>query len=148
MADRSLKNLNYGHYGSTTYDVDDRDWLFTRYPSDSHFIEVNQQQSARDAQDPESDILGHQTFKQPSLNGTSIKKAFRSLAHNYPQAIASVEQIQEPAVISQAIVAATSVYDPSVGNLLSLAQLHSRAITIIQEELQRSPLEKPETYLN
>lgn len=123
MADRSLKNLNYGHPGEATYDLENREWTFARQYITRQLIQVRSQEGT---DPPQTEALpASARFLAPQVfpNSTSIQKYARDLVRDYPQLVSASEQIPEPALVSAAIQTATVTYDPLIGNLLSFGSI-------------------------
>ncbi|KAF9694658.1 hypothetical protein EKO04_007296 [Ascochyta lentis] len=112
MADSSLSNQNYGWPGLSTYDLDSREWTFSRQPSSRKLKQVAGWQLAVPAA---TDVPPART----STNATTIRKDARRLTHDHPQLVPAIRQLPELNLVSDAVTSAATIYDPLVGDLLS-----------------------------
>lgn len=111
MADSSLNNLNYGRPGLSTYDLDDREWVVSRSPSANTLIQVSEWQLAIPAT--------LRTLPARTASSTKIRKHIWHLAHDNPQLVPTVSYLPDLNVVSEAVTAAATTYDPKVGDLLA-----------------------------
>ncbi|KAJ4368162.1 hypothetical protein N0V83_006518 [Neocucurbitaria cava] len=118
MADRSLKDLNYGHPGAATYDLEYREWNFARQYTKRQLKQVKSQENTQTL--PPS--TGFPT-PQTHVNSTSVQRNVRGVVRAYPQLAPALEQLPELALVSAAIQTTTSTYDPLIGNLLSFGSI-------------------------
>lgn len=112
MADIPLNNLNYGRPGLTTYDLDNREWGFSRLSSTSKLQQVSEWQLAIP---PAITFLPTTTLQ----TRTSSRKSVERLARDYPQLVPAATHLPDLNVVSEAIGSAAATYDPHVGDLLS-----------------------------
>ncbi|KAJ4355335.1 hypothetical protein N0V95_003010 [Ascochyta clinopodiicola] len=112
MADSSLSNLNYGRPGLSTYDLDSREWTFSRQPSSKKLTQVACWQLAVSAA---TDFPPAKTLK----DATTVRRDARRLTHNHPQLVPAIRQLPELNLVSDAVTSAASTYDPLVGDLFS-----------------------------
>ncbi|OSS44201.1 hypothetical protein B5807_11251 [Epicoccum nigrum] len=112
MADTPLSNLNYGRPGLTTYDLDNREWGFSRLPSTIKLQQVSEWQLAI----PPAINSPPATT---SRNATSSRKNIKRLARDYPQLVPTATHLPDLNVVSGAVGSAAAIYDPHVGDLLS-----------------------------
>lgn len=112
MADSSLSNLNYGRPGLSTYDLDNREWAFSRQPIPKKLKQIAGWQLALPP-------AIYSSAASTSTNATTHRKNIRRLAHDHPQLVAATRQLPELNAISEAVEFAASTYDPLVGDLLS-----------------------------
>ncbi|KAI4939874.1 uncharacterized protein J4E92_001160 [Alternaria infectoria] len=121
MADRSLKDLNYGHPGAATYDLENGEWTFARPYSARPFKRIRTSKGATPAS-------SHATpaFSLPAeilASRTSIQKEISNSIEEHPQLSAAAEVLPDLAVVSAAISSTASTYDPLVGDLLSFGSI-------------------------
>lgn len=112
MADSSLSSLNYGRPGLTSYDLDDRDWTFSRQPVPTKLKQIADWQS----------VLPAATNLPPTqspTNATTARKDARRLTHDYPQLVPATRQLPDLNAVSEAVTSAVTTYDPLIGDLLS-----------------------------
>ncbi|KZM24026.1 uncharacterized protein EKO05_0009328 [Ascochyta rabiei] len=112
MADSSLSNLNYGRPGLSTYDLDSREWIFSRQPSSKKLKQVACWQLAVPAATnfPPARI---------STNATTVRRDARRLTHDHPQLVPAIRQLPELNLVSDAVTSAAGTYDPLIGDLMS-----------------------------
>ncbi|CAO2654746.1 Nn.00g114790.m01.CDS01 [Neocucurbitaria sp. VM-36] len=123
MADRSLNDLNYGHPGAATYDLEYRGWNFARQYTKRQLKQVQIQENAEPLQTQTIPPSTHFPVSQTYANSTSVQKDVRGLVREYPQLAPSLEQLPALALVSAAIQTTTSTYDPLFGNLLSFGSI-------------------------
>jgi RNA polymerase I-specific transcription initiation factor RRN6 len=123
MADATLKDLNYGHPGTASYDVDTAEWLFARQLKTKSLKQLRTWRGAQVATTLATAASIQFPTPQVSANSTSIRKQVKSLLRDHPQLAAAVELVPELALVSAAIQSTTSLYDPLVGSLLSFGSI-------------------------
>jgi RNA polymerase I-specific transcription initiation factor RRN6 len=124
MADRSLKDLNYGHPGAAHYDADSREWTFARPYTTRKFKRIKTLGNA-----PSSNH--HATPSQPLFaqilaNRTNVQKEISNSVQDHPQLSAAADILPDIALVSAAISSTASTYDPLIGDLLSFASITPR----------------------
>lgn len=112
MADTPLNNLNYGRPGLTTYDLDNREWGFSRLSSTSKLQQVSEWQLAI----PPAVTSPPTTT---SRTATSSLKSVQRLARDYPQLVPAATHLPDLDLVSEAVGSAAAIYDPHVGDLFS-----------------------------
>ena len=112
MADSSLSDLNYGRPGLTTYDLDNRDWTFSRQSTSKKLQQVADWQLVVPAA---KDFVPSGSL----THATTARKDARRLTHDHPQLAPFTKHLSEFNAVSDAVTSAATTYDPYVGNLLS-----------------------------
>ncbi|KAI4646806.1 hypothetical protein J4E93_005030 [Alternaria ventricosa] len=121
MADRSLKDLNYGHPGAATYDLENREWTFARPYTTRSFKRIR---TSKDADSASSHATPAFSLSAEILaSGTSVQKEISTSIEEHPQLSAAAEVLPDLAVVSAAISSTASTYDPLVGDLLSFGSI-------------------------
>ncbi|KAI4636389.1 hypothetical protein J4E83_001344 [Alternaria metachromatica] len=121
MADRSLKDLNYGHPGAATYDLENREWTFARPYSARPFKRIR---TSKDATPASSHATPAFSLSAEILaSRTSVQKEISNSIEEHPQLSAAAEVLPDLAVVSAAISSTASTYDPLVGDLLSFSSI-------------------------
>ncbi|KAI4952307.1 hypothetical protein J4E91_003769 [Alternaria rosae] len=124
MADRSLKDLNYGHPGAATYDLDNREWTFARPYTTRSFKRI---QTSKDTTPASSHATPAFPLSAEILaSRTSVQKEISNSIQDHPQISAAAEVLPDLAVLSAAILSTASTYDPLVGDLLSFGSITSK----------------------
>jgi RNA polymerase I-specific transcription initiation factor RRN6 len=116
MADSSLTSVNYGRPGLTTYDLDGREWTFSRRSSRKELKQVAEWQCA-------SPTPTNLLSTNPSANATTSRRDAKRLTHDYPQLAPSTRQLPELNTVSEAVTSAATTYDPLLGDLLSFGTI-------------------------
>jgi RNA polymerase I-specific transcription initiation factor RRN6 len=116
MADRSPNDLNYGRPGLANYDLENREWTFSRQPAKKKFVQIS----------PWRPVLAASTTY--SNDGTfssaaRTRRKARRLVRNHSQLVPASEQLHGLQSVSEAILSTTSTYDPVIGNLLSFGSV-------------------------
>jgi len=121
MADRSLKDLNYGHPGAATYDLENREWTFARPYTTRSFKRIRISNDATSASSHATPAFP--LFAEILTSRTSIQKEISNSIEEHPQLSAAAEVLPDLAVVSAAISSTASTYDPLVGDLLSFGSI-------------------------
>lgn len=123
MADATLKDMNYGHPGTATYDLETKEWLFAREYTKKSLKEVQIRGGVK--QSSSLPCITSVRFASPRIDThtTSIQKHAKHLAHDFPQLAPGFELLPELALLSTAIHNTTSKYDPLVGDLMSFGSV-------------------------
>ena len=126
MADKSLKDLNYGHPGVASYDLENRGWAFARNYKKRIFKQIlipTTSSSTRNHATPKT--APPFSLKTP-VNRTSIQDEFSNTVQDDPLLAPATEIIPDLALVSAAISSAASTYDPLVSGLLSFGSITPR----------------------
>lgn len=122
MADRSLRDLNYGCPGSASYDLESSEWAFTRQYATRCFKQIRTLSGIHVA-----DTLATTPIQLPHphthANTTRIQKEVRNRVRDNPQLAPAAVLLPELGLLSATISATASTYDPLIGNLLSLGSI-------------------------
>ncbi|KAI4913679.1 hypothetical protein J4E90_005399 [Alternaria incomplexa] len=121
MADRSLKDLNYGHPGAATYDLENREWTFTRPYTTRSFKRIRTSKDATPASNHATPAFS--LSAEILASRTSVQKEISNSIEEHPQLSAAGEVLSDLAVVSAAISSTASIYDPLVGDLLSFGSI-------------------------
>lgn len=121
MADRSLKDLNYGHPGAATYDLENREWTFTRPYTTRSFKRIRTSKDATPASNHATPAFS--LSAEILASRTSVQKEISNSIEEHPQLSAAGEVLSDLAVVSAAISSTASTYDPLVGDLLSFGSI-------------------------
>lgn len=127
MAEATLKDLNYGHPGAASYDLDNNRWYFARQQSTQKFKQVRPWESSI-SRTPTLAIPASARFSicTTPVHGTSAQKASRALILRHPQLAASSGLLPHLAPLSNAIQNTAAIYDPLVSDLLSFGSTTTR----------------------
>ncbi|KAG9194538.1 hypothetical protein G6011_04573 [Alternaria panax] len=118
MADRSLKDLNYGHPGVASYNLGNREWAFARQYTRRCFKQIRNPDST--PSNSHATPASTQTlFPDTPANRTSIQEEIGNTVEDHPLLAPAAGLIPDLALVSAAISSAASTYDPLVGDLLS-----------------------------
>lgn len=121
MADRSLNNVNYGHPGTASYDLDDGAWTFARQYTTLQFKRIQ-----TTTKTPSTTTLATTPAQFPlsqSANRTNVGKYVRSLVKSDPRLAPAATLLPNLTLLSAAVSFTTSTYDPLVGSLLSFGSI-------------------------
>ncbi|USP75970.1 hypothetical protein yc1106_03244 [Curvularia clavata] len=122
MADRSLTDLNYGYPGAAIYDLGSNEWAFARQFSSRSFEQIRAPDSSHLAETLAT-VPAQFADPQTSANSAILEKEVRSHIQDNPQLAPAAALLPELNIISSAISATTSAYDPLVGGLLSFGSI-------------------------
>jgi RNA polymerase I-specific transcription initiation factor RRN6 len=123
MADRTLRDLNYGHPGAAHYDSENREWGFARPYATRTFKRVRSSKDTDPASNHATTTSTQTPFPQVLANRTSIQKEISNSIRDYPQISAAAEILPDLALISAAISSTASTYDPLISDLLSFGSI-------------------------
>ncbi|KAF1846740.1 uncharacterized protein K460DRAFT_285530 [Cucurbitaria berberidis CBS 394.84] len=123
MADQTLKHLNYGHPGAPTYDLENREWSFTRPYTKRQLNQVPSWNIAYALPTQAIPASAQLPTSHTSANSTSVQKDVKGLVRDCPQLAPASQQLPALARVSAAIQTTTSTYDPLIGSLLSFGSI-------------------------
>ena len=123
MADRSLKDLNYGHPGVASYDLENRQWAFARQYKRRIFKQIRALKTTPCTGNHATPTSTQLVFPQTPANRTSIQNEISNIVQDNPLLAPVVELLPELALVSAAISSTASTYDPLVGDLLSFGSI-------------------------
>jgi len=119
MTDPSPNHLNFGHFGTANYDLDNSEWAFSRDPFRK---KLNLLGPWRITSSVATQCLTPSLLR-PARN---VQQAARELARDYAHIAPAVEQLPELETISAAATSATASYDATSGCLLSFGSITCR----------------------
>lgn len=120
MADSTLSHLNYGHAGTSTFDIDARDWSFARQFTATTLKQIGIRNGSSIDAIPAPTRITNTAF---STRLTDARDSARALVRNYPQLVSASELLPDLAATSAAVLSTTSTYDPLIGNLYSTGSI-------------------------
>ena len=123
MADTTLNDLNYGHPGAATYDLDSSQWTFARSYTSRQLKQVCTWKGAKITSTRAVPVSIRFPPPRTIANSASIQKDARNLTRGYPQLAPASALLPELARVSAAINTTTTTYDPLVGSLLSFGSI-------------------------
>jgi RNA polymerase I-specific transcription initiation factor RRN6 len=127
MADSTLSHLNYGHAGTSTFDIDLREWSFDRQFTTTTLKQLG----IRDRSSIDAIPASIQHSNTPiSTRLTDAKHKAKALLRIHPLLVPAGDLLPDAAATSAAVLSATSNYDPLIGNLYStgsITYINSRA---------------------
>jgi RNA polymerase I-specific transcription initiation factor RRN6 len=134
MAESTLSHLNYGHAGAAVYDLDTKDWSFSR-----QFTAPKLKQVGINDQTSTETIPAAIKFPNTAVTTrrTDAYNNVQALGRIHPHLVPAADLLPELAVISAAIVSTTSAYDPLVGDLYSTGSITSRTRSARWDNPQR-----------
>ncbi|KAF2458962.1 RNA polymerase I-specific transcription initiation factor RRN6-like protein [Lineolata rhizophorae] len=110
--------LNYGHFGRATYDRGERKWHFSRKESTAQDVILHLLPGPAATATPSS-------TNDPAATSTGLSSSRKlttqaeRLTHAFPDLTASFDLLPSLLRTSEAVIAATSAYDPARGELFS-----------------------------
>ncbi|KAF2473752.1 uncharacterized protein BDR25DRAFT_256583 [Lindgomyces ingoldianus] len=122
MAKHSPNDLNFGHFGQATYDVENSAWAFGREPGVRR--ELQQLGGWRMALPPSIHFERTSTFEHP-WTIRHVQQEAKALARSNPEIAPSLGNLPELAVASSAVTSVTSTYDAAIGEVLSFGSFTS-----------------------
>ncbi|KAF2121703.1 RNA polymerase I-specific transcription initiation factor RRN6-like protein [Lophiotrema nucula] len=123
MAEATLKDLNYGHFGEPRYDLENRAWTFGREPGRKDVLrQVGFWKTAL----PPAKTLDNATPPDHVQPIRATQRAAKFLAHDNPPLVPSLKYLPENAQVSAAATSIAETYDPLVGNLLTFGFASTR----------------------
>lgn len=140
MAEPTLANLNYGHPGAASYDLDNNQWSFTRQHAARRLKQIRPYKSVGLIA-PTLAIPASTHFPTVIAQSrtTSTQKALRRLIQERPQLAPCSGVVPELALLSGAIEETTATYDPLVGDLLSFGSTTTRDLHGIPRRIAAIP---------
>jgi RNA polymerase I-specific transcription initiation factor RRN6 len=124
MAETDLNHLNYGHFGSATFDLESREWSFAR---DAATITLKQITIYHEG-GASSEVVPaatHYPSTALSTRNTDANDDIKHLLRNHPEIVPASDLLYEFDVTSAAVQSTASTYDPLVGELFSLGSVTS-----------------------
>lgn len=118
MADDTPNDLNTGHFGIPTYDLDNSRWAFLRTPTGARFRQL----------DPWKVVVSPAIqFPAPQDSRTlrDAQYATKSLAHDFPELVPASQHISVLEPVSAAASIAPSAQNATVGQLMSFGTITS-----------------------
>ncbi|KAF2645875.1 hypothetical protein P280DRAFT_442819 [Massarina eburnea CBS 473.64] len=109
-------NLNYGHFGTATYDLDDSEWAFRRNDERQRLTQLGRWRTVVPA-------AIHFPAPASSRPAPAVYDAVKALVRACPDLAPAGELLPELEVVSAAVTAATSTYDALQGDLLSFGSV-------------------------
>jgi RNA polymerase I-specific transcription initiation factor RRN6 len=116
MAKPSPYDLNYGHFGQATYNLEDGSWTFDRAPG--HERVLHQLGPWKVVLQPASSFL-----ISSSESARDAQQAAKSLGKNKFEIVPSLDVLPALALESTAVKNVTETYDPAIGDLLSFGSI-------------------------
>ncbi|KAH3969747.1 hypothetical protein HBH68_137300 [Parastagonospora nodorum] len=120
MADSTLSHLNYGHAGTSTFDIDTQNWAFARQFTATTLKQIGiRDRNSIDAIRAPVQLANTGT----TTRQTDAKHNAKALFRNYPQLTPANDLLPDLAAASAAVLSATHKYDPLVGSLYSTGSI-------------------------
>ncbi|PVH96918.1 hypothetical protein DM02DRAFT_730873 [Periconia macrospinosa] len=112
MAESAALDLNFGHLGFATYDLENSDWTFSRDPHQKWFSELGTWRVG---------VAPARHFPTPYLvkPAEKLHQATKSLIRDYASIAPAAEHLADLELVSAAATSATETYDAVVGHLFS-----------------------------
>jgi RNA polymerase I-specific transcription initiation factor RRN6 len=124
MAEPSLSDQSYGHFGQPVYDVHTKRWIFGRSSVDSwHYLPLGvitrTVAATKNFQDEETSTLRREVERQDKRYDRALNTEIRRIVQGNPE-IQAAEDILNPLIRgSEAVIAALAQYDPAAGDILA-----------------------------
>jgi RNA polymerase I-specific transcription initiation factor RRN6 len=124
MAEPSLSDQSYGHFGQPVYNVQTQSWIFGRSAINSWRYQPlggisRTVAGTKDLQSEEASTLRKEAERQDKRYDRALIKEIRSVVQGNPE-LQAAEDILNPLVRgSEAVIAAIAKYDPAVGDILA-----------------------------
>jgi RNA polymerase I-specific transcription initiation factor RRN6 len=124
MAENDLNHLNYGHYGLAAFDLESRDWTFAR---DGTAVTLKQITIYHEGEASTEVVPAATHYPSIALStrNTDANGNVQNLLRNHPEIVPASDLLTDLAVTSAAVLSTASIYDPLVGELLSLGSVTS-----------------------
>lgn len=116
MAEPTALDLNFGHLGIASYDLENSDWVFTRDPQQKWFLELGEWKES---------VPSASRHPTPYLvkYSTKLHQATKSLIRDYAHIAPAGERLANLEMVSAAATSAAETYDAIVGDLLSFGTI-------------------------
>lgn len=124
MAEKDLNHLNYGHFGSAAFDLESRDWSFTRDATTTTLKQINFYHEG----EATTEVVPASIHYPSTAISTRVADAndnVKFLLRNHPEVVPASELLPDLAITSAAVISTASAYDPLIGELLSLGSVTS-----------------------
>ncbi|KAF2866331.1 RNA polymerase I-specific transcription initiation factor RRN6-like protein [Massariosphaeria phaeospora] len=116
MAKPSLSDLNFGHFGHATYDLENSEWAFARESTRKNLRVLVSWRTAL----PASTICPEPRSTQDAY---SSKQAVKGVVRDLSDIAPAAKKLTEPALVSAAVTATSAVHDPAKNNLLAFGSI-------------------------
>ncbi|CAI6342236.1 unnamed protein product [Periconia digitata] len=116
MAESSVLDLNYGHLGIASYDLNNSEWAFSRDPQQKFFTELGAWRTS---------VPPSRHFPTPSLvrPAASVHQATNALICSHANFAPAVDHLANLEIVSAAATTVVETYDATVGHLLSFGTI-------------------------
>jgi RNA polymerase I-specific transcription initiation factor RRN6 len=114
-----VNNLNFGHFGTATYDVDNSEWTFSRKLDRHELVPLGHWRTV---------VPASIHFPTPALSrpAPNVQQNVKALVRDCPDLVPAIEHLAELEIVSAAATSATFTYDATVGDLLSFGNITCR----------------------
>lgn len=128
MTEESPNDLNFGHFGLPAYDLENNQWAFSRTPNGGPYRQLGEWEYI---------VPAERHFPSPSVPRPlrHSRATTSTIAVDFPDLAPAAKDVPKLEAISVAATAASTIYDASVGQLLSVGAInpgtHSNQIRYI-----------------
>jgi RNA polymerase I-specific transcription initiation factor RRN6 len=124
MAEPSLADQSYGHFGQPVYDVQTKSWIFGRSAINSWRLEplgnITRTIAATKNREEEESTLRKEVERRDTRYDRALNKEIRRVVRGNPE-LQAAEYLLNPLIRgSEAVIAAVAKHDPAVGDILAL----------------------------
>ena len=115
MSEARPIDLNYGHFGEPTYDIENHEWHFPRQPGRIRELKP----IGLPVRALQSSLHGPVTHVQ---SATERAQNIKDITHQYPELLAASTLLPALAQVSEVVNDVTSSHDPTVSELLAFGE--------------------------